>query len=212
MFCRQSAVSFATVVAAILLSSNSTRAGDPIRCSCQFAQSSGYSAVGTRAVCSTMTHKNPKGVGESCEIAFGAVANQEPLVSRLKLPLDPKKYSATAFVLTQANLTAVQDRNPGPITSAAFIREAIPVYMRAVYLRPEAGIDEGTLADLDRNVLDVSAEFAEKIAEVFQGRQGLFETTWRERHRLTVEQGAVRFVYAGEINLVAVFFDPRDQR
>jgi hypothetical protein len=33
---------------------------DPIQCQCFFEEKSGYSAVGTRAICSTVTEKNRK--------------------------------------------------------------------------------------------------------------------------------------------------------
>jgi hypothetical protein len=125
-----------------------------------------------------------------------------------KLNIDAKQYREMVFSITMNNLTALHDGVPEKFVNSDFLRDAIPVYMRAAYLRTEAGLDDATLLDLDKEVRSVSAEYAGPIADVFLGRAKPFETVWRERHRVSVDRGAVRFVYAGELNLVAVFFDP----
>jgi len=58
------ALLFFTAVCSVL-NESPAQAGDRIECSCLFAQKSGYTAVGTRAVCSAMTHKNINGSGEA---------------------------------------------------------------------------------------------------------------------------------------------------
>jgi hypothetical protein len=197
------------LLSAIALSSSASRAAETIHCSCLFEQSSGYVGQGTRSACSTFTEKN-KGSGETCQIAFGGTGYQEQQVSRLKL--DPKEYRAKVFSMTMFNLAAVRDRAPDKFVTNDFLRDAIPIYMRAVYLRAENRLDDGTLADLDREVTSVSAEYAGPIADVFLGKAQPFETTWHDRHRLSVQRGAIKFVYAERINLVTVFFDPEDRQ
>jgi hypothetical protein len=182
---------------------NSAHASEPIRCTCQFEQSSGYEAVGTRGACSTMTHKNMKGKGEHCEISFGGTGSQAPLISRLTT--DPN-YRSLAFRLTDVNLRALFTQDFQPVSEASYLREAIPAYLRAVYAREGAQLDEGTRLDLDKQVLVVAEKYAGPIAEVFQGKREPFETTVEDQHRLTDVRGALRFVYK-DINLVAVFFD-----
>jgi hypothetical protein len=110
--------------------------------------------------------------------------------------------------MTILNLTAVQDRAPQKFVTAEFLRNAIPAYMRGAYLRAEARLEDGVLADLDKEVTGVSAEYAQQIADVFLGKAAAFEADWHDKHRLTVQRGAVKFVYAGQISLTAVFFDP----
>lgn len=210
MFRRLHLAPLLLLVASTALSDGPAQAGDQIICRCLFAQDSGYSAVGTRAVCSTMTHKNPTGKGEHCEIAFGSAVNEAPQLAKLKL--DPEKYQAAAFALTQQNLAAVQRRNPELIANGAYLREAIPAYMRAVYLRAQTGIEEGELNQLDTAVRGVSSEYADQIADVFLGHRRPFDTVWHDQSHLFVEVGAVRIVYAGRIDLVAVFFDSSDRR
>lgn len=189
------------------LNSGAANAGEAIKCDCLFEQSSGYVGQGTRAACSAFTEKN-KGAGETCQIAFGGTGAQEQQISRIRL--DPKEYRDKTFIMTMDNLVAVHDRTVGKIANPAFLREAIPAYMRAAYLRAETRLDDATLADLDKQVTSVSAEFAGPIADVFNGKAPPFEKSWRDKDRLSVEPGAVRFVYSGQISLVAVFFDPRD--
>lgn len=202
----------AWTIAAAVLSANLVHgvamAAEPIRCTCYFQQSSGYAAVGTRAVCSTMTRKNMRGPGERCEISFGGTGYEAPLVSKLKVKTDD--YRTVAFQVTQRNLQALLTGRPELVSDAAYLRVAIPAYMRAVYLREGAELDDSTRDDLEKQVTDVASEFSEAIADVFMGRRDPFEATYRDRHRLSVERGAVRFVYASDINLVAVFFDPRN--
>jgi len=188
----------------VALNVRTAEAADPIRCNCFFEQTSGYVGVGTRAACSTLTEKN-KGKGETCQVAFGATGYEEQLLS--KLALDPKRYREMVFSMTMLNLAAVHDRAPQKFTSE-FLRNAIPAYMRAVYLRSEAGLDDKVLVDLDKEVNGVSAEYSQKIADVFLGKAIPFEAVWNERHRLTVQRGSIKFVYAGQIILVTVFFDP----
>lgn len=207
MFVRSRTILLLSAIAA--LPSGASHAGDAIFCDCQFEQSSGYVGQGTRSACSALTEKN-KGSGETCQIAFGGTGYQDQQVSRLKL--DPKEYREKVFSMTMFNLAALHDRTPDKLATNEFLRAAIPAYMRAAYLRAENRLDDATLADLDREVTGVSAEYARPIADVFAGRSQPFETTWHEKHRLSVQRGAVRFVYAGQINLVAVFFDPEDRQ
>jgi hypothetical protein len=180
-------------------------AADPIRCNCLFVQSSGYVGVGTRAACSTYTEKN-KGPGESCQISFGGTGYQEPQLSRLGL--DPKQYREKVFAITMFNLAMVRNGTPQNLSTVEFIRDAIPIYMRATYLRAETRLDQSTLNELDGEVTAATNEYAGQIADVFLGKTAPFETKWRDRHNLAVQRGAIRFIYAERISLAAVFFDP----
>lgn len=206
---------FLVIAASVLASatvSSPSDAGEPIRCTCYFEQSSGYTAVGTRAACSTLTHKNMKGKGERCEISFGATGYEESVAS--KSNINPANLRDTAFKVTQQNLQSLFAQNPALVSDAGYLRDAIPAYMRATYLREEAQLDENVRVDLDKQVNAVADKYAEQIAGVFQGKRDPFEEKWQDRHVLAVERGAVRFVYSGEITLVlvAVFFDPRTMR
>jgi hypothetical protein len=180
-------------------------AGEPIFCDCKFAQSSGYRAVGIRTMCSAMTTKNPKVSGEYCEIAFGAIGYDERVISKLS---NDKEYRAHAFAVTMQNLQALQDRSIERIANRQFVETAIPFYLRAVYARAGNGLEPETLVALDKEVRDVSREFADQIVNVFAGKQDPFERSWRERHRLIVQRGAIRFIYNNQIVLDAVFFSP----
>jgi hypothetical protein len=93
------------IVAALLVAGFSypAAAGVPIRRTCIFEQGSNYSAVGTRAACSTLTHKNK---GEHCEVSFGATGAEEPLVSKL-IGKNVDEYRRAAFQATQRNLEAM---------------------------------------------------------------------------------------------------------
>jgi hypothetical protein len=185
-------------------------AGEPIRCTCLFQQSSGYSAVGTRAACSTMTRKNQKGPGERCEIAFGGLGYDPRLLSNANIGAED--YRKLAFSVTQQNLEALSEGHPERLSDPSYLRIAIPVYMRAAYLRSDNSLEPAVLADLDKQVTSIAKEYADKIAYVFSGKAPPFEATWLERNRITVERGAVRIIYESDITLVAVFFDPEALR
>ena len=184
------------VILTYLMSAASPQAADAIRCSCHFEGNSGYSAVGTRAACSTFTKD------KACTVAFGGLGAQYPAVSQVT---DPNKFREQAFRLTFENLDAVRNNAIEKISSPAFLQEAIVVYMRAAYLR-EGLIDPGTLKELDQQVQEVSKEFASSIADVFLSKRPPFEVSWKGRDRLEVQKGAVRFVFDKRIILVAVFF------
>lgn len=184
------------VILACLTNATSPKAADAIRCSCHFEGNSGYSAVGTRAACSTFTKD------KACTVAFGGVGAQSPAVSQVT---DPGKFREQAFRLTLENLNAVRSNETDRISNPAFLQEAIVVYMRATYLR-EGQIDPATLKDLDQQVQEVSKEFAGPIADVFLAKRPPFEASWKGRDRLEVQRGAVRFVFDTRIILVAVFF------
>jgi trimethylamine:corrinoid methyltransferase-like protein len=125
-------------------------AGESIRCNCLFEQSSGYTAVGTKAVCSTMTHKNREGKGEHCEISFGAAGSEAPQISRLG------GNSDIAFQLTERNLEAIRSRNLELVSDAGYLKLAIPAYLRAVYAREGAQLDFGTKLDLDKQIVEIT--------------------------------------------------------
>jgi hypothetical protein len=181
-----------------LVTATSTQAGDPIQCSCNFDSGSGYSAVGTRAACSSFTKE------KACTIAFGGVGSQPLLAS--KIGIDPKQLMDEAFKLTIDNLTAIRNNNPGQIANSAFVQQAIVVYMRAAYLREGLEIDPATLRDLDNQVQGFSREFGASIADVFSSRRGPFNASWQDRHVIEVDRGAVRFIYDKRIVIVAAFF------
>jgi hypothetical protein len=189
----------------LMVSMLTARAGDPIFCDCKFVQSSGYRAVGIRTMCSAMTTKNPKAGGEYCEIAFGALGYDQQLISKLS---NDKEYRAHAFAATMQNLQALRDHSIEQIANKQFLQTAIPLYSRAAYVRAGNGLDSDTLQALDKEVVDVSNEYAEQIADVFKGTQKPFETPWRKQHLLVVQRGAIRFVYNNEIVLDVVFFSP----
>jgi len=196
------------ILAIIFTYGGKLHAAEPIRCNCLFAQASGYVGVGTRAACSTFTEKN-KGPGESCQISFGGTGYQEPQLSRLNL--DPKQYREKVFAITMFNLAMIRNGTPEGLSNVDFVRDAIPVYLRATYLRAETRLDESTLNELDSEVSAAAAEYAGQIADVFSGKTAPFETKWRDRHSLAVQRGAIRFIYAERISLAAVFFDPEQR-
>jgi hypothetical protein len=181
-----------------LTGATSARAGSPIYCSCQFEQGAGYSAVGTRAVCSTFTKE------KACTIAFGGVGADGAAVSQLGI--DPAKFRDQAFKLTMENLEAVQSNTPEKISNPAYLQEAVVVYMRAAYLRQGLEVDRATLVDLDKQVQGFSKEFAGQISEVFSSKRAPFSTRWQDDETLEIQKGAIRFVYRGKIEVVAVFF------
>jgi hypothetical protein len=176
----------------------SARAGDPIYCRCGFDSSSGYSAVGTRAVCSSFTKE------KACTIAFGGLGAQSAIAN--SIGVDPRKLADDAFKLTLQNLDAVRTGTLDRISNVDYLREAIVVYMRAAYLREDARIDAATLKDLDQEVQSFAKELSGQIADVFASKRPPFETQWKDRHTIDVERGALRFAYNKEITVVAVFF------
>jgi hypothetical protein len=185
-------------ILAFLMSATSPRAADAIQCSCHFEGSSGYSAVGTRAACSTFTKE------KACTVAFGGLGAQAPTVSRFNI--DPGKFTEQALRLTMENLDAIRTNAPEKIANAAFLQEAIVVYMRATYLREGLEIDPTMLRDLDQQVQSFSKEFANSAADVFLSRREPFGVSWRGSDTLEIQRGAVRFVYDKKIVLVAKFF------
>jgi hypothetical protein len=195
--------------AAALLHGEVGWTAEAVRCTCQFEPTSGYSAYGTRSVCSAYT-RNLKGRGQVCEVAFGATGYQGALISRVGLNED--QYRQLSFDLTTENLNAIRDRAPEKISNAAFLRVAIPAYMRAAYLRADTGLDDDTLVQLDKQIIGASSELSNRIAGVFLGQQPPFETSWQDRHRVIVVRGAVRFIFDDRIQVVAVFFDPAELR
>ena len=135
----------------------------------------------------------------------GALGYDQQLISKLS---NDKEYRAHAFAATMQSLQALQDHSIEQIANRQFLQTAIPLYLRAAYVRAGNGLDADTLQALDKEVIDVSNEYAEQIADVFKGTQKPFEKRWRERHILIVQKGAIRFVYNNEIFLDAVFFSP----
>lgn len=181
-------------------------AREPIRCECGFEVQSGYIAVGTRAVCSSVTHSNFPRPGQSCKIAFGATGYEEPLVSQF-LRLNVDQYREIALQVTQFSLISSATGNPEEMANVNFLTIAIPFYMRAAYLREGAGVDQEIILDLDEQISQVASEFSGAIASVFLGDGEAF-TESLGQHTLVVQRGAIRFIYNDQIDLVAVFFIP----
>jgi hypothetical protein len=176
----------------------SARAADQIFCSCHFEAGASYSAVGTRAACSTFTKE------KACTVAFGGIGAQPNAVSRLGI--DPGKFRESAFRLLFQNLEAVRNNSLEPISNREFLQEAIVTYLRAAYLRQGLEISDETLRDLDKQVQDFSGEYASQISGVFLSRNEPFRVNWRDNSTLEVQRGAIRFVYKNSITLVASFF------
>ena len=181
-----------------LLATTAARANDPIRCSCSFGVGAGYSAVGTRAVCSAFTKD------KACTIAFGGLGAQDQKLS--ELGVDIAAYRDSALKLTLDNLDALRLNARERLANPQVLQNAIVVYMRAAYLRQELDLDGATLRDLDEQVQRVSKEFAAPIADVFAGRSAPFAASWAGQSRIEVQRGAVRFVYRERAVVVAVFF------
>jgi hypothetical protein len=118
-----------------------------------------------------------KGKGERCEISFGATGYEESVAS--KSNINPANLRDTAFKVTQQNLQSLFAQNPALVSDAGYLRDAIPAYMRATYLREEAQLDENVRVDLDKQVNAVADKYAEQIAGVFQGKRDPFEENGR---------------------------------
>jgi hypothetical protein len=174
------------------------QAGDQIFCQCKFDPSSGYSAVGIRSACSSFTKE------KSCKIAFGGLGSQGAIAAQIGV--DPSKLRDEAFRLTFQTLEADLRNQPEQISTPAFLQEAIVVYMRAAYLREGVDVDPSTLRDLDEQVQSFAKEYSSEIADVFQSKREPFDRPWKERHRVEVQKGAVRFTYDQRMVVVAVFF------
>jgi hypothetical protein len=176
----------------------SARAAEPIRCSCDFVPKSGYSAVGTRAACSSFTIEK-----KACTIAFGGTGAKDLLASNVGV--DPGQLASQAFNLAIENLAAVRYDSPGQISNPEFLQQAIVVYMRVAYLRTNVDIDAKTLSDLDNQVQGFSKELAGPIADVFSSKRDPFSRPWND-NQIDVDKGAVRFTYHKTIVVVAAFF------
>jgi hypothetical protein len=186
------------------------RADDPVYCDCHFEQSSGYVGVGTAGGCSTITRKNTSGKGERCVFSVGATSYDPSAISRLKTI--PQDYRSLAFRVTLANLQAIQDRSAKDISTEAYLRDAIPAYLRATYLRSDAQLEEPTVELLDRLVVEATNQYAEQIARVFQGKPDRFDVAFGDSLTVHAVRGTVIMDYRDnlvQLHLVASFFDPK---
>jgi hypothetical protein len=189
------------------------RAGEAIYCDCQFQQSSGYVGVGTAQGCSALTHKNTSGPGERCVFSVGATGYNFPAVSNLKTI--PSNYRYLAFQVTILKLQAVLDHNVKIISTENYLRDAIPAYMRASYLRDDAQLNVDTVERLDTLVVQATNQYAEQIAHVFQGQSDRFDATIGDSLLVHAVPGAVTMDYRDnlvQLHLVASFFNPSEAK
>ncbi len=176
-----------------------------IECYCDFEKGSGHSAFGTRAACSAYMKIDDRAKMASCEIAFGGLGYDPRLLSVLNL--DAEEYRALVYRLTQQHLNALREKDIGAISTPEFLIAAIPVYMRAAYLRGQGGLSNEEVAELDREVVGPAKEFAPSVSFVFLDRKGPLDVPWRNDGHFSAERGAVRFTWKGKV-IAVVFFDP----
>lgn len=129
-------------------------------------------------MCSTYMEYN----GRTCQVAFSGFGYNPNLLS--KLGIQPEAYSNLVFRLAQTHHEAMRSRNFSQISSAEFLRDAIPVYARAAYFRSVENLD--VALRIDSEITAIARDMSPTISGVFQGRSESFTTRWPENSTLSV--------------------------
>jgi hypothetical protein len=165
-----------------------------------------YSAIGIKAACNSYCYNK-----RDCEIAFSALGASDNVVTRIGLNV--KEYRADAYRITATHIAALEKMDMKTLSSEQFLREALPVFMRATYLRESVTktLKIEKVKELDKAITSFLEEKTPLIARVFAGQVRPVRAQWREIHTYVVGVGVLQFTHANGTKVVSVVF-PSDQQ
>jgi hypothetical protein len=140
-------------------------------CECYFKDTA-YKAIGTKAACTAWMRRGKT----FCEVEFAGVGTDTNLVATL-FGREPASYSREVYDVLSVYAQYVRDGKRDDLVSPAFLRRALPIFMRGAYLRGNMeGRELGLIKDLDSRIGAFVEKFAPEISAVFLGNKSEFTT------------------------------------
>tara|TARA_R110001583_G_scaffold116155_1_gene266746 strand:- start:2039 stop:2686 length:648 start_codon:yes stop_codon:yes gene_type:complete len=170
-------------------------------CGCEFSSNS-YHAYGANGACGIFMYNNAR----TCEVSFvGTGPNPEVLESMLGEDALALQFSIAPDIFEQY-LRYVRDGELGRFLDSDFIQSSLVVLERGALFRESSAEAGLPLSSIDKQFVEFSSEYSERIAETFRGKAEPFSVARGEDVTFFVGKGYVDLNFQQSAKIRVLYF------